>query len=66
MKVKKYHRIKQFCRQLFCEHTHTFRMNIPDNVPWFDNEGTNKGRHGQLQLRGCYICGKVWVIDYGA
>lgn len=65
MRVRKWHRIKQFFRHLFCEHTHTFRMNLTE-VPWFDNEGVNKGRHGQLQLRECYICGKVWVIDYGA
>jgi len=65
MKVKKWHRIKQFSRQLFCEHTHTFRLDIPD-ADWFNSEDENKGYHGSLQLRGCYICGKVWVVDYGA
>ena len=65
MKINKWHRLKQFFRSLFCEHTHTFRINL-DNASWFDSEGVDKGRHGQLQLRGCYICGKVWVADYGA
>ncbi len=65
MRINKWHRIKQHFRQLFCEHTHTFKLNIPE-AHWFDNAGVDKGRHGQLQLRGCYICGKVWVVDYGA
>lgn len=58
MKVNKWHRIKQFFRQLFCEHTHTFRIGI--------SKAHRKGRHGQLQLRGCYVCGKIWVVDHRA
>jgi len=65
VKVNKWHRIKQYFRQLFCEHTHTFRLSIPE-AHWFDSTGIDKGQHGQPQLRGCYICGKVWVVDYGA
>jgi len=58
-----YKNLRQFKRQLLCKHTHTFRQDLPE-ADWLSH-GELKGRHGQIVLEGCYICGKVTVRDYG-
>lgn len=53
-------------KQQECEHTHTFRFNLPEGTPWYSH-GKCKGVHsGGLQIIGCYICSKVWCLDYRA
>lgn len=46
-----------------CEHTHTFRFFMPHAVWYY--KGQRKEEHGQLYLEGCYLCGKVKVVDDG-
>ena len=60
--------IKRLWNQETCQHTHVFHYDIPQEHWLSKLDGTYKdmGIHGQLQIRGCYICGKVWAHDYGA
>jgi hypothetical protein len=52
-----------------CKHTHIFKMELK-NEHWHilqeDGKYKDMGKHGQLQIWGCYICGKVWAYDSGA
>ena len=67
--VKLLHQLKIFVRRSKCEHTHIFKINLK-NEDWYslqeNGKYKNMGKHGYLQLKGCYICGKVWAHDYGA
>ena len=56
--------IKKFIRMLKCRHSHTFSYNL-ENAIWY-SDGVKKGIHSYLILKGCYICGKIWVEDYAA
>ena len=49
-----------------CRHTHTFRYDLPKDMPWYNSDGKISGVHDALQLVGCYICGKVWCRDFKA
>jgi len=61
--------LKRLWKQGTCKHTHIFHHDLPSEC-WLSrqSDGTykNMGKHGYLQIRGCYICGKVWAYDYGA
>lgn len=61
--------IRKLRRQEKCQHTHMSKQNL-DGIHWYslrkDRKYKDMGEHGSLQLRCCYICGKVWVIDVGA
>lgn len=59
-----YKNLLQLKRQLLCMHTHTFQRDMPEAY-WLSH-GELRGRHRQLILEGCYICGKVTVRDSGA
>ena len=48
-----------------CKHTHTFMFDLPANTPWYF-KGEYKGTHDGLAITGCYLCGKMKVIDYKA
>lgn len=48
-----------------CEHTHTFMFDLPANTPWY-YKGEHKGEHDGLAIVGCYLCGKMKVVDYKA
>ena len=61
--------IKNLLNQATCRHTHMFHLNLPQEHWLFkqrDGHYKDMGIHGQLQIRGCYICGKLWAHDYGA
>lgn len=61
--------IKGLWIQETCKHTHVFHHAMPQEH-WLSRQENgiykNMGKHGQLQIRGCYICGKVWAYDWGA
>ena len=67
--TKPLRQLQTFVRRNKCKHTHIFIINLP-HENWYslqpDGKYKNMGKHEQLQLRGCYICGKVWAHDYGA
>lgn len=55
-------RLRRFTRQLRCKHTHTFTAPI-DGAYWESCGVRKNGQHKGLHLRGCYLCGQVWVED---
>lgn len=57
--------IRKVIRQLRCSHTHTFTHYLPNDTPWC-YKGEFKGKHSGLAIRGCYLCGKVWCLDWQA
>ena len=65
-KLTKFGRLRLWWRRLSCEHSHTFRVDMPEGTPWYSH-GTKMGPHpGGLQMIGCYKCGKVWCRDWAA
>lgn len=59
-------RLRIMLRRWCCEHSHTFKIDLPNETRWYSH-GKQKGPHGPgLQLLGCYVCGKVWCRDYAA
>lgn len=57
-------KLRWLCKFCFpCEHTHTFSYQLP-SVPWF-YKGKEQGTHGQLKIVGCYLCGKLKIVDWG-
>jgi hypothetical protein len=57
-------RVKKIFKQLLCNHGHTFTYFL-DNAMWESN-GKRMGKHNTLCLKGCYECGFIKVVDYGA
>ncbi len=48
-----------------CEHTHTFRYQIPPDALWY-SYGKKQGNIDSLVLEGCYLCGKITMRDWKA
>jgi hypothetical protein len=59
------YRLRRLWWELRCEHTHTFVWLLPADAQW-ESEGKRMGPHKTLRLRGCYLCGRIWVEDWGA
>ena len=56
--------IAKLRRDMKCEHSHTFKMDVPEGTHWY-SYGNDKGPHpGGLQVVGCYVCGAVWCRNY--
>lgn len=49
-------------RRMTCKHTHTWTTE--PSKTW-EARGRDRGGHGGLKLRGCYLCGHVWTCDTG-
>jgi hypothetical protein len=58
------YRLRRMWVELNCKHTHTFTSCL-ENASWFASLDA-RGNHKQLRLVGCYLCGRIWVEDYGA
>ena len=51
-----------------CKHTHTFKIymkDLPIEQAWY-HKGIKMGKHDQIYIEGCYLCGKITMKDYGA
>ena len=57
-------RLRLFWKQMNCPHTHTMTY-LLDGAYWESSE-IRKGHHDGLRLRGCYLCGQVWIEDWKA
>jgi hypothetical protein len=71
MLIKLYKKLKRkwylFIKRKTCKHTHIFKHDLP-NEYWYSLQENGKyKRMGQihgLQIKGCYVCGKVWAVNW--
>ncbi len=65
-KLKRFLRVRciRIVKRLRCDHSHTFTAHV-QNAHWF-SYGEKQGQHKEIEICGCYKCGKVWCRDFAA
>jgi hypothetical protein len=59
--------LRYLWKQMNCKHTHTFKYSLEGATRIYGNpHGSNQCTKHGLVLEGCYICGKIKVIDRAA
>ena len=66
-KFSMWRKIKLWYKRRNCKHTHTFTYSLDGATREYGvPHGSRTCKTPGLELKGCYICGKVYVNDYRA